>query len=264
MKLRDKVALVTGSSSGIGAAIAQGMAAAGADIIINYRHNEAGAQRTAQAVRTSGRKALVVRADVGLAEDVARLFEEIKCEYGRLDILVNNAGITPKKPFAATTEEDWDRIIDTNLKSIFLCCKQALSLIPPGGVILNISSIHARVTTYNFSVYAASKAGVEALTCNLAVEFSDRNIRVNALRPGWIVVEREPFDVDDPTYEDVCARIPLHRPGQVEDLVPSAIHLCCDDASFITGQMLGIDGGAAVMMNSPFPKGFVEGGAWEE
>ena len=264
MKLQDKVALVTGSSAGIGAAIAQGMAAAGADIIVNYRRDAAGAQKTAQAITQSGRRALVVQADVGVADDVARLFEETRREYGRLDILVNNAGVKPKKPFAAAAEEDWAHVIATNLTSVFLCCQQALSLMPPGGAILNISSIHAQVTTHNLSVYAASKGGLEALTRNLAIEFGDRNIRVNGLRPGWIVVDREPFEPDHPHYEDVCARIPLQRPGQVEDVVPSAIHLCCDDSSFVTGQILGIDGGAAIMLNAPFPKGFVPGGAWQE
>jgi NAD(P)-dependent dehydrogenase (short-subunit alcohol dehydrogenase family) len=145
---------------------------------------------------------------------VDKLFEQIRRVFGRLDVLVNNAGISPKKPFKKTEEKDWDRIFATNLKSVFLCCKQALSLMPAGGAVLNISSIHANVTTYNFSAYAASKAGMEALTRNLAIEFGEKNIRVNALRVGWIVTEREPFGTSDPSYEAVCARIPMCRVGQ--------------------------------------------------
>jgi len=261
MRLEGKVALVTGSSAGIGAGIAKGMGAEGADLVVNYRSYEQGAWRTAEAVTAMGRKALVVRADVGVSRDVDRLFDEIENAFGRVDVLVNNAGITPKRPFEECDEDYWDRLFNSNLKSVFLCCRRAFGLMPAGGTILNISSIHAQTTTYNFAVYAATKGGMESLTRSLAIEFAEKKIRVNALRVGWVVVEREPFDTNDPNYEAVCARIPMRRPGQVEDVVPSAIHLCCDDSSFITGQVLAIDGGAGIILNAPFPKGFVEGGA---
>ena len=261
MRLKGKVALITGSSAGIGAGIAKGMAAEGADIIVNYCNDKNGAEKTARAIREVGRKTLVVRADVGKSQDVDELFRQIRGSFGRLDLLVNNAGITTKKAFEQTDEADWDRILNTNLKSVFLCCKQTIALMPPGGSILNISSIHARTTTCNFSAYAASKGGMESLTRNLAIELAEKKIRVNALRVGFVVVEREPLWPDDPSYELICARIPLQRPGQVADIVPTAIHLCSDDAGFITGQVLGVDGGAGIMLNSPYPKGFVEGGA---
>ena len=135
---------------------------------------------------------------------------------------------------------------------------------PPNAAILNISSVHARITTYNFSAYAASKGGMEALTRALAIELGEKNIRVNALRVGWVVVEREPFEKTDPAYKDACARIPLGRIGKVEDIVPSTVHLCCDDSAWITGQVLGIDGGAEIIINSPFAKGFVDGGAVQQ
>lgn len=240
------------------------MAAEGADIIVNYRSNKTGAEKTAEAVSQMGREVLIVQGDVGNKDDVRKLFDEIGNSFGKLDILVNNAGITPKKSFEQTSENDWDRIIDTNLKSIFLCCKEVFSTMASGGSILNISSIHAFLTTYNFSAYAASKGGMEALTRALAIEFGPKNIRVNALRVGWIVTEREPFGPDEPSYADVCARIPLHRVGQVEDVAPTCIHLCCEDSSFITGQVLGLDGGVTAMINSPYPKGFVDGGALQE
>jgi len=261
MKLAGKTVLVTGSSAGIGAGIATQMATEGADVIVNYCNDQQGAQRTAQAITEMGRKALVIQADVSLAADVDRMFKQIKSTFGRLDILVNNAGITPKKPFEQIDEAYWDKLFTNNLKSVFLCCRHAIDLMPSGSVILNISSIHANVTTYNFSAYAAAKAGMESLTRSLAIELGQRKIRVNALRIGWIVVEREPFDSSNPDYRAVCDRIPIGRVGQVADVAPTAVHLCCDDAGFITGQVLGIDGGAGIMVNSPFAKGFVREGA---
>jgi len=221
-------------------------------------------KKTAKAITDMGRRAMIVQADVGKSNDVSRLFQEITSNFGRLDILVNNAGISPKIPFEEMQEKDWNRIFDTNLKSVFLCCKQALPLMPANGSILNISSIHSHVTTYNFSAYAASKGGMESLTRNLAIELAEKEIRVNALRVGWIVVDREPLSPEDPLYKPVCERIPLHRPGQVEDVVPTAIHLCSDEAGFITGQILGVDGGAETMLNTVYPKGFVKEGARKE
>ena len=264
MRLQNKVALVTGSSAGIGAAIAEGMAAEGADLVVNYCSDKQGAEKTAGAVGQMGRKALVVQADVGRGDDVGRLFDEIRRNFGRLDVLVNNAAVKTKKPFEETDEEDWDRIIDTNLKGVFLCCRQAMSMMPSGGAVLNISSIHAAITTYNFAIYAASKGGMEALTRNLAVELAEKGIRVNALRVGWVAVQREPFGPEDPTYDAVCARIPIHRVGQVEDVVPAAVHLCCAESGFTTGAILPLDGGAGIMVNSPFSRGFVDGGARQE
>ncbi len=261
MKLTEKVALITGSSAGIGAGIAKGMAAEGADIIVNYCHDAEGAERTAEAVRSTGRKVLVVQADVSKAEDVRKMFEKIDEVFGRLDILVNNAGITPKRPFEDCDEEHWDKLLAVNLKSVYLCCKQALQLMQPGAAILNISSIHATTTTYNFVPYAASKGGMEALTRTLAVELGDKQIRVNAIRPGWIVVERDRSDPSDPVYKPVTERIPIHRLGRIEDVVPSAILLCSDESGFTTGAVLPIDGGAGFILNTPFPKGYVESGA---
>jgi len=264
MLLQDKIALVTGSSAGIGAAITRSFAAHGADVVVNYRSDADGAERTADAVRKLGRRALVVRADVSDADNVRDLFDRIKSEMGRLDILVNNAAAKTKKPFDATDERDWDRVLDTNLKSVFLCCSKAIALMPTDGSILNISSIHACKTTWNFSAYAASKGGMESLTRALAIELGERGIRVNALRLGWIAVEREPFGPDDPSYEAVCQRMPLRRVGHVDDVCPTAVHLCSQNAGFVTGQVVAIDGGAEVIQNTPYPKGNVEGGAWEE
>lgn len=261
MKLKDKIALVTGSARGIGAAIAQGMAAEGAHVVVNDKHLENGADETAEAIEKTGRKAVVVRADVGVAVDVERMFDRIKREFGKLDVLVNNAGVTLKRPLDECSEADWDQVLSANLKGPFLCARAALPLMHPGGAILNISSVHAHITTFNFSAYAASKGGMEALTRSLAIELGERGIRVNALRLGWIQVERTRVGPDDPRYRPTCDRIPLRRLGEVEDVVPTAVHLCSDDARYITGQVIAIDGGHGTILNTAYPKGHVDGGA---
>ena len=261
MMLKDKVALVTGSSAGIGAAIAKGFAAAGADVVVNYRADENGAKATEQAIRDCGRRCLVVRADVGKADEVKHMFDETEKTFGHLDILVNNAGYAPKRPFSQIEEDDWDQLLATNLKSVFLCCKRALAVMPRGGSIVNISSVHAFSTLHNFSHYSASKAAMESLTRSLAVEYGECGIRVNALRVGLVITEREPFGPEVPSYQAVCDRIPVGRLGQVDDIVGPAIFLCTEQAGFITGAILNIDGGATATLNAPFAKGFVEDGA---
>ena len=261
MNLAGRIALVTGASSGVGAAIAKGLAAAGADVVINYCHKRQGALATAKAVGELGRAALVVQADVGKADAVRAMFERVGREFGRLDILVNNAGLTLKKPFADSSEADWDLVLDTNLKSVFLCSQAALPLFQNGGAILNVSSAHAWSSTFNFSVYAASKGGMEALTRSLAIELGPRGIRVNAVRLGWIQVERDHIERSDPFYEAVCERIPLRRPGEVADVVPTAVHLCSDAAAYVTGATIVVDGGHSAMLNTAFAHGHVAAGA---
>jgi len=261
MKLNGKVALVTGSSSGVGAAIAKGMASEGADVVVNYNSNREGADETVGAILRMGRQAVPVQADVGMAASVAGLFHTIRDRFGRLDVLVNNAGITLKKPFTLSTEQEWDRVHSTNLKSVFLCTKEAVPLMARGGAVLNISSAHAKATTHNFSVYAASKAGMEGLTRSMAIELGEKGIRVNALRLGLINVARAHVTEDDVNYAGMCARIPVGRPGDGADVVPVAVLLCSDDAAFITGQVTVVDGGSGATLNTLFARGHVDGGA---
>ncbi len=261
MKLQGQVALVTGSSTGIGAAIAIAFAEQGADIVVNYARDEAAAQHTVKAIKDVGREAVAIQADVSASEQVQRMFDQIGKRFGRIDILVNNAGISPKQPFEDVEEDGWNRIIDTNLKSVFLCTRYALPLMKQGGSILNISSVHATTTMPNCAVYAASKGGLESLTRGLAVDLGGRSIRVNAIRPGLIEVEREPLDRNDPLVEMICQRIPVGRPGNVNDIVGMAVCLCSGDASFITGQVIAIDGGQQITLNTPYPRGFVDEGA---
>ncbi len=197
---------------------------------------------------------------MGKREDVESMFTQVKKKFGKLDILVNNAGITLKMPFEKTREEEWERIQNTNLKSVFLCSKSALPFLKrEKGSILNISSIHAVTTTFNFSCYAASKGGMEALTRSLAVELGEHGIRVNALRPGWIRVERDGTPSAE-RYQKMCERIPLRRAGKTEDLVSIAVLLSSGEASYITGQIIGVDGGHEMALNTAYPKGQVRGG----
>jgi 3-oxoacyl-[acyl-carrier protein] reductase len=251
-----KAAVVTGSSSGIGKAIACGLAAEGCTVVVNYNANEPGARDTVARIERAGGRAFALRADVGEHAEVAALFEEARRRLGKVDLLVNNAGITPKGSFQAHTAEDWNRLVATNLSGMVFCAQACLPLMPDGGAILNISSIHAVRTTFRFSIYAATKGGVEALTRSLSLELSPRRIRVNALRLGWIQVERDRLEPGGETYERACERIPLGRPGEVEDVVPAALLLCSADGAYVTGQVLGIDGGQEIALNAPYPTGF--------
>ena len=264
-QLNGKVALITGSSSGIGAALAVGFAERGADIVLNYRSNARGAESTAERVREHGRQCLTVRADVADATDVEAMFEKIDAEFGGLQVLVNNAGITLKMPFLDTTEQEWDAMMDTNLKGAFLCSQAAARRMAAGrgGAILNISSVHAARTTHHFAAYAATKGGMEALTRALAVELGPHRIRVNALRLGWIQVERDQIDAADPAYRLICERIPVGRPGSVEDVVPIAALVCSDDTPYLTAAVIPLHGGHEATLNTAFAKGHVDGGAIE-
>jgi NAD(P)-dependent dehydrogenase (short-subunit alcohol dehydrogenase family) len=257
MKLTGKVALVTGSSNGIGAGIAKGFAAEGAEMIINYYSDKDGAERTAKAVREHSKEPLIIQADVSSSKDVERMFKEIKQKHSRLDILVNNAGITSiRSNFDKLQESEWDRVINTNLKSMFYCCKQTVPIMPKGGAILNISSFQSTSHLKGWTAYAASKGGIDAFTRCLAIDLAEKGIRVNALRPGLIEVEREILDRNDPSFQMICDRIPVGRPGNVQDCVPVSVLLCSDDAGFITGQTFCVDGGQSVLLSTPYARGF--------
>ena len=256
-----KVVLVTGSSSGIGSEIAKGFASKGADVIINYHSNQAGAEETADIARSFGVRATAIRFDVGKRDEVEEAFSQIKADAGRLDILVNNAGITPKIPFLEFSERAWDRTFEINIKSVFLCTRLAVPLMHDGGAVLNISSIHSIVSTHNFSVYAATKGAMDAFTRSLAIELAEHRVRVNAIRPGWIHVEKDSVKPGTDHHRGFIDRVPMHRQGLVEDIVPTALLLCSDSASYITGQVWTIDGGHSTMMNAAYPLGHVPDGA---
>ena len=252
-------ALVTGASSGIGAAIAVHFAWAGARVGVNYRQNEAGAHDTARRVDEAGSEAMIARCDVGVADEVDRMFAAIDARFGRFDILVNNAGVTLKRPLLRTSEKDFDQLVSTNLKGAFLCSNRAAErMIDSGGAILNISSVHAARTTYTFGAYAATKGGLESLTRAQAIEFGLHGIRVNALRVGAVSVDRDPIHPGTEEHDAYIRRLLVARPGDVEDIAGLALFLCSPQSAFITGAIIDIDGGAGAMANVPIDSSQVD------
>ncbi len=244
MKLRGKAALVTGAGKGIGQGIAVRLAELGCGVAVNYNSDEKGAQRTAAAVRAAGSQAAVVRASVADAAEVERMFERTLAEFGRLDILVNNAGIQVWSPLLDLAEEDWDRVIDTNLKGCFLCTQRGARRMQArgGGRIVNIGSGCNKTAFPNLVSYTASKGGIEQFTKVAAAELGRYGITVNCVAPGAILIERTQREADD--YAGQWSRLtPLGRIGYPADVAETVAFLCGDEAEFITGQTIFVDGG---------------------
>lgn len=244
MNLKGKIAVVTGSSKGIGAAIALGFAGAGADIAVNYNRDQAGAEEIVRRIGELGRKAIAYRADVSAAGEVEGMMESIIRDFGRIDILVNNAGITRDTLLVRMKEEDWDRVIDTNLKSMFLCTKVVAKAMMKqrSGKIINITSVIGLIGNPGQANYAAAKAGVIGFTQTVAKELGSRGIHVNAIAPGFIVsqmTEQLPEDVKNKLLDS----IPLGRFGKPEDVADLALFLASDQSDYITGQVFHVDGG---------------------
>jgi 3-oxoacyl-[acyl-carrier protein] reductase len=244
--LKDKVAIVTGASSGIGAAIAEYLAAAGAAVVVNYASNKEGADRVVAAITREGGKAVPVQANVAKQADIDRLFSETKKAFGRLDVLVNNAGIYAFSPIEDVTEEHVRKHFDLNVLGLLLSTKEAVRHFDAaGGSIINISSAATTLTPPNASVYTATKAAVDAITRSLAKELGPRNIRVNAINPGMVDTEgvRAGGFAEGDFRKDVEARTPLGRIGQPEDIARVAVFLASPDAGWITGETLLVAGG---------------------
>ena len=251
MKLKDKVALVTGSSSGIGRGIAIGFAKECADIIVNYHRRRDAANEVVALIKKLGRRAIAIGADVSDADQVSSLLNRGWNEFGKIDILVNNAGITKECPLREVSEELWDKILGVNLKGYFLC-SQAVSrkMIENkiNGAIINISSVNAFQVEPNRGPYDISKAGINTLTKSLAVELGPHNIRVNAIAFGTIQGTNIDgnFFGDNTTLDRIISKIPLGYLGTVEDCVGPAIFLASDDSRYIDGETIVVDGGLSV------------------
>lgn len=252
-RLTGKTALVTGASSGIGAAIATAFAAEGSHVLINYLDDEPGAQTLAAHLRGTGARAETFQADVSAPEQVGHLFDYCRDTLGGLDVLVNNASTEVNKPLRAYREEDWDRTIDSTLKSVFLCSQQAQKqmVLRGGGSIINISSIHDTRARIDAAPYCAAKAGVLMLTKSYALELARDNIRVNAISPGLILTNRVAgdFALPDGTpnlEKPLIRKIPLQRAGLAEELCEPAIYLASDLSSYTTGTTLYVDGGLSI------------------
>lgn len=247
MEFDRKVAVVTGSSRGIGRGIAERFARAGCHVVINSR-DLARAQRVAGELAAAGYKATPVAADVSRVEEARRLVTTTVDACGRLDIWVNNAGAWGTRASLEVEEEEWDALIDLNLKAAFFCSRFAAAamLANGGGTILNIASIIGPLAVPGRAAYGAAKAGLVALTRILAVEWAQRGIRVNALAPGFIATEADgPSSGARRDYSDadIERRTPLGRWGQVRDVAEAALFLCSSAADFIVGETLFVDGG---------------------
>ena len=239
-----KVALVTGAGRGIGRAIALALAEAGATVVVNYNGSKARAEEVVHAIEEKGGKASAYQCSVGDFEACGEMIKAVIKEYGRLDILVNNAGITRDGLIMKMKEEDFDQVIDTNLKGTFNTIRHAARQMVKqrSGKIINISSVSGILGNAGQANYAASKAGVIGLTKTMARELAARNITVNAIAPGF--VETEMTDVlNDEVKKSACTQIPLGRFGKTEDIAAMAAFLASEKADYITGQVISVDGG---------------------
>jgi 3-oxoacyl-[acyl-carrier protein] reductase len=244
--LTGRVALVTGASRGIGRAIAEALAGAGAQVCINYRTQFAAAKETLTAIEQAGGQGFVHQADVANSAEVQAMVEAVLARCGRLDILVNNAGLTRDRLLLEMEDEDWDAVLRTNLDGIYSCCRAAAVplLRQRWGRIINISSVTAVRGMRGQVNYAASKGGVNAFTRALAVELAPKNITVNAIAPGLIETDmsRPVIELATQSIRDL---IPMRRPGLPREVAPVAVFLASDAAAYITGQVIAVDGGLA-------------------
>ncbi len=243
-KLNGKTAVVTGASRGIGRAIAIQLASEGANVVVNYSGSEQKAKEVVEEIIALGSKAIAVQANVADNDSVQNLMKTAIDEFGSIDILVNNAGITRDNLLMRMKEDEWDDVIDTNLKGVFLCTKAVTRQMMKqrSGRIINISSIVGVMGNAGQANYVAAKAGVIGLTKTSARELASRNILVNAIAPGFITTE-----MTDELPEDIknamLAQIPLAKLGQPEHIAKAVLFLASDDSEYITGQTLQIDGG---------------------
>ena len=245
-KLAGKVAIVTGASKGIGAAIALELAAEGASVVVNYSSSKEGADRVVSRIADRGGKAVAIQANLAKQADIERLFDETKKAFGKLDVLVNNAGIYEFSPLENVTPEHFHKQFDLNVLGLVLASQQAVKHFGPGGgSIVNISSVVATLAPPNTSVYSATKAAVNAVTRSLAQELGPRKIRVNAVNPGMVETEgvHAAGIAESDFRKSVEAQTPLGRIGQPQDIAPAVAFLASDAAAWITGETLYISGG---------------------
>jgi 3-oxoacyl-[acyl-carrier protein] reductase len=244
MDLSNKVAIVTGSGRGIGKAIALKLAEVGATVVVNDIGESANG--VAEEIRAMNRQSLAVLADVSSAPDVTRLVETTIATYGKIDILVNNAGITRDQLVVRLSEEDWDKVLDVNLKSVFLCTAAVLKYMikQRWGRVISITSIVGMVGNPGQANYASAKAGIIGFTRTIAKEMASRGITANAIAPGFIDTEMTQH-IDEKRRQELIGRIPLGYLGSPRDVAEAVAFLASDEARYITGQVLNVDGGMA-------------------
>jgi glucose 1-dehydrogenase len=247
LRLENKVALITGSSLGIGSAIALALAKEGAAVAVNYRSHPDEAKEIVDQVEGSGGRAISVRADVSNPEDVKNLIQKAVEEFGRLDVMVNNAGIEEKMPFLDTPLEVWNRTIAVNLTGAWLGCQEAArQMVSQGGAgrIINVSSVHEDLPMPTNAPYCAAKGGLRMLMRTIAVELAPHNITVNNIAPGAVDTPMDaPLKEDANEMQKLLSEIPLRRMGKPEEVADLAVYLASDDAAYVTGSTFVIDGG---------------------
>jgi 3-oxoacyl-[acyl-carrier protein] reductase len=245
-KLTGKVAVVTGASKGIGAGIAKELAAQGASVVVNYASSKEGAEKVVAEITKAGGKAIAVGGSVAKAAEIDALFAAAKKAYGKVDILVNNAGVYAFKSLEEITEEEIDRIYDTNVKGLLLATKAGVALFPPeGGSVINIGSVASEQTPPTSAVYSGSKGAVDAITRVFAKELGPKKIRVNAVNPGPVATEGfKSGGIEGSDFEKgMIQGTPLGRIGQPDDVASVVAFLASDDARWVTGSLLQVAGG---------------------
>ena len=245
MRLKNKVAIVTGAGSGIGRSIALTFAREGAKVVVADL-NEKGGLETVDLVKKEKEEAIFVKVDVSQAEDIEQMVEDCLKKFGRVDILVNNAGIVKMSPLHETTEEDWDKILGVNLKSVFLSSKKVLPIMlsQGKGKIINVASIAGLVGFSNLGAYCASKGGIIALTREMALEYAPQKINVNCIAPGVIkTAMTKEMLADETTRKSLESSTPYPRLGEPEDIAQAAVYLASDESDFVNGEILVVDGG---------------------
>ena len=245
-ELTGKVAIVTGASKGIGAAIAKSLGAAGAAVVVNYASSKAGADRVVAEITSQGGKAVAIQGDVSKADDVQRLFKETKKAFGSLDVLVNNAGVYKFQTIEALTEEEFHRQFNTNVLGLLLATREAVKYFgDKGGSVINIGSVASRLTPPATSVYSATKGAVDAVTAVLSKELGSRKIRVNSINPGGVETEgvHTLGVIGSDFQKEMVAATPLGRFGQPQDIAPIAVFLASENSGWLTGETLLASGG---------------------
>lgn len=240
MILKDKVVIVTGAGQGIGESIAKEMSKEGAKVVVSDL-NEENAKRVALEIDLVGGSVIAIKCDVSKKEDVDNLINKTIEHFGELNILVNNAGIFPYKPFLEMKEADWDKVLDINLKSVFLTSNASAKVMKEGSKIVSISSIASLVGFESLSHYCASKGGVNGFTRALALELAKKKINVNVVAPG--AIKTPGATTDEATEKQISPSIPANRMGEPVDIANAVIFLASDKADYITGQILVVDGG---------------------
>lgn len=244
-RFAQKVVLVTGAQQGIGAAAALTFAAEGATVLVNWLDDEAAARRVAQGAAERGGRCALLRADVSSGAEIVRMFKEVESTHGGIDVLVNNAGIFPRVAFLEMKEDQWDAVLDVNLKGSILCAQAAARLMVAGGragAIVNVSSGAVRGKRLGVH-YSASKAGLIGATRSMALELAPHGIRVNAVAPGLVDTAQPRFEHDEAALARLAADIPLGRMGDASDIADTILFLAGRDARFVTGQTLFVNGG---------------------